>query len=550
MAAMKKAIILARVSTAGQAEEELPIESQIEVSRAKAGELGADVIKVFIEDGVSGRKLNRDVFDEAVDYCELRDIDYFILWNTARFARHRALAAWTKFNLRRRGTEMVYVSQNIDTSTDEGWLLEGLFELMDENTSRTISKDTLRSMLKNARDGHFNGSGVPHGYRSVPNGQRRRLQVRPEEAEIVREIFFQFSNGAGTKSIAIALNSSGRLCRGKLWTKGRIIYLLKNWVYAGYLTFNRNDHANKRIRPESEWIRTKSHEPIIQEEAFMEVQKLFAERAPAVQRGSPKSRFLFTGLLRCGACGTGMQIESATGRNRVYSYYNCRGAQRGTGCANRRLPANDLDQWLLGFVLDRILSPERVAEIIQQIYELKGKFVKDREGKRADLVAELRNKEARRRRLYEVLELHGKDAPNLGDIGPRLAELNERMRAIETELTDLENQPVPQAKIGDREIREIGDYLRQLLEETGDPKKVREFLGSFIDKAVIAGDRVTIHYNQAKLIGSGGEVHNARNWHPNSSAQPGRAPRLRRGAIVANALIAAETCNRSRSDRQ
>lgn len=501
---MKKAIVYARVSTPGQAEEGVSLPSQIDSGRKRAELLGAAVIKEFVDDGISGRSSERPAFLAAIDYCAIHGVDYFITWSTSRFARNRLDAAAFKQLLRKRGTKVVYISTDIDGESDDGWLLEGLFELMDEQFSRTLSKDTSGHMLRNARDGYFNGATVPYGYRSVPDGNRRRLQVYSDEASIVREIFYQFGNGAGTKSIAIALNSSGRTRRGKPWTKSRISYMLKNWVYAGYLTFNRSDHTNKRIRPESEWIRTKSHEPIVQEENFMEMQKLFTERAPAIARGSPKSRFLFTGLLRCGVCDAGMQIETATGRNRVYSYYSCRGAQRGTGCTRRRLPGNELDQWLLGFILDRILSPERIAEIIQQIYELKGKFVKDREAKRAALVAELRNKEARRRRLYEVLELHGKDAPNLGDIGPRLSELNERIRAIETELSDLERQPVPQAQIDDREIREIGDYLRQLLEETGDPKKVREFLSSFIDKVVIVGDQVTIHYNQAKLVGSGG----------------------------------------------
>jgi DNA invertase Pin-like site-specific DNA recombinase len=514
MDTMKKAIVYARVSTPGQAEQGVSLPSQIESGQKRAAQLEAEVVKEFIDDGISGRTSARPAFLAAVDYCALHAIDYFITWSTSRFARNRIDAAAYKQLLRKRGTKIVYISTDIDGESDDGWLLEGLFELMDEQYSRTLSKDTRGHMLRNARDGYFNGGTVAYGYRSTPEGNRRRLTVHPEEAAIVREMFNRCANGAGSKSIALALNAAGRLRRGQPWNKDLVLDMLKNWVYAGYVTFGRHDRTNKCLRPESEWIRRKSHEPIITEETFVEVQNKFAERAPRTLGGSPLSRFLFTGILRCGACGTRMQIEKATGRSRAYSYYNCHGAQRGTGCANRRLPANELDQWLMGVILDKILSRERIAAIIQQIYELKGQFARDRDTKRAALVADLRNNEARRSRLYEVLELHGKDAPNLADIGPRLAGHNERIRAIERELTVLENLAAPQAPISDREIQDIGEYLRRLLQETGDPEKIREFLGSFIDRAVLANEQVTIHYNQAKLVSSGGAVHSEGCVHP------------------------------------
>lgn len=500
----KTAIILARVSTAGQAEKELPIESQIEVSRSRAALLGAEVLKVFIEDGVSGRKVNRDVFDDAVEYCKAHQVDYFILWNTARFARHRALAAWTKYNIRRFGTEMVYVSQNIDASTDEGWLMEGLFELMDENTSRTISKDTRRSMMKNARDGFFNGGNVPYGFTVKAEGQRRRLTPHPVEAPVVRSVFDEFLKGVGTKSIARLMNDMGRLRRGRRWDKDHVGYMLKNWVYAGYITYNRHDPATRTIRPEDEWIRVKGHEPIITEEKFAMVQQQFIERTPIQSAAKPqKGKFLFSGMLRCGACNQTMQIETASGRSRSYSYYNCRSALRGSGCSNRRMSAPDVDQWLLSSVLDRILTADRIKEIALQIHAMKGAWVQDRELSRKVMVADLRKAEARRRRLFEVLELHGVNAPNLGDLKPRLEELNATIRGIEGRLTDLEQMEVPQVELDARQLDELSEYFRAIVENSDNPGKVRDFLSSFIDSVVITDGEAMINYNPSKLVGGG-----------------------------------------------
>ena len=83
----KAAIIYARVSTLAQAEEELPIESQLEVCRRKAAELDAVVLREFVDAGISGRTDQRRAFQDALAFCRMNRVDYFVVWNTARFAR-------------------------------------------------------------------------------------------------------------------------------------------------------------------------------------------------------------------------------------------------------------------------------------------------------------------------------------------------------------------------------------------------------------------------------------------------------------------------------
>ena len=496
---MKKAIILARVSTAGQAKEELPIASQVEAGHAKAAELDADVVKVFIEDGVSGRKAQRDVLDQAIEYCGVMEIDYLILWNTARFARNRAVAAWRKRELRRGGTELAYCSQNIDSKSDDGWLLEGFFELIDEQQSRTISKDTKRSMMKNARDGYFNGGRVPFGYTVIQDGRRRRMAILEEEAHLVREIFGQALAGAGTKSIALWLNTAGLLRRGNKWTKNTIGLMLGNWVYAGYITFNRVEHATRQLRPSEEVIRTAAHPPIVREEDFMSVQRMVAARAPA-PGGSGTSGFYFTGLAKCGICGAGLQIRTGVGRKRkVYSYYQCGATIRGKACSSRMIPAPKLDAWLMDALMTRILARPRIEELARQMHELSGSWVKERAARRAALVAELRGIEARRRRLFELLEEHGKDAPNLGDLTSRLREHNARIRAIEGELAALEEMQAPALDVTRESIEEIYAFVEGTI-RNGSPKKIREFLGSFVERVVLEDRRAVIHYQPARLV--------------------------------------------------
>lgn len=103
---------------------------------------------------------------------------------------------------------------------------------------------------------------------------------------------------------------------------------------------------------------------IISKEIFMSVQNMIGDRAPSEGAGSPHSNFVFTGLLKCGICGSAMQTESAHGNGGKYHYYNCSAALRGKTCKSRRIPAGELDAWLIDAIMDRILTHARLAEFI------------------------------------------------------------------------------------------------------------------------------------------------------------------------------------------
>ena len=523
----KTAIIYLRVSSVQQARKELPVESQLQFAHAKAKELGAVVVKVFTDNGVSGRTDQRPEFQDAIRYCELYKPDYFIAWDTARFARNRIDAAQYKRDLREIGTDVVYVSMSIDSKTDEGWFLEALLEVMDESTSRRISKDTRRSMMKNATEGYFNGGRVPFGYRTIAEGQRKRLAVNEDEAPTVRRIFELCDRGVGAHTIAVTLNNAGQLQRGWKWVKNKVLYVLKNPVYAGYTVFNRRRHGAGSQEPEENWIRTKSHEAIIDEETFMRVQSLITDRAP-MQGGGARSTHLFTGLLKCGHCGAPMHIESATGRSSTYFYYRCSNAKQQLGCSGpgRRISAPALDEFLVESILDKILTRDRVTEIIREIERATGDWWKERERRRAAIVAEIRTAEQRQKNLFDILELHGKDAPNLADLTGRLRELKSQIATLEERLVELEQEADPDLDISDDDIQEATDALRAVVTGCEDPATVRAFFATFVERVVVESDRAVIEYDPTKIMNHGTcvtVVHSKNTWLPDLDSNQGPA---------------------------
>lgn len=519
----KTAIIYSRVSTVRQADDGLPIESQIEHGYKKAESLPAQVVREFTDAGISGRTDERPAFREAIAYCKTYSIDYFICWSTSRFARNKLDAALYKRELEKNGTRVVYVSVDLDNRTDAGWMMESILEIFDEHYSRQISSDTLRSMIKNAKDGFFNGGTVPFGYTAHIVGKRVKLFINDQEAAIVREIYRHYLEGIGIKAICTNLNERGLYYRSGPWTKNQLTHLLKSEVYCGLIVFNKTNRTTRKLRPREEWIITKSHEPIIEEVTFMAVQSLFDSRKPAIGVGSPKSNFVFTGMLKCGSCGATLQIETATGRDRVYHYYNCRNWLVGKSCVPRRFPAEELDVFLITTILDKVLTAHMMAETVADLHELSSKWINDRAQKRADLSNTMRGVETRLRNLYEVLELHGKDAPNLGDLTIRIRELRLQRDAAETALIALEAEKPPTGNISRVEIEEMAELMRDVVLNTTDERKLRGFFSSFVEKIVIEAKEVKIEYNGERIMNRAqeGTVHSHAIWLPDLGSNQG-----------------------------
>ncbi|WP_371134193.1 recombinase family protein [Polaromonas sp.] len=503
---MKRAIIYARVSSKRQADDGLPIESQLDRCRVKAEALGAEVLKEFVDGGISGTTDKRPAFQEAINYCSLMDVDYFITWSSSRFARNVLDAGRYKLVLQTYRTRLTYVSSDVDVSTDDGWLMDGFFALFDEHVSRRVSSDTRRSMLKAAGDGYFMGGRVPFGYAAIPDGKRRRLVEHPGEAETVRRVYDLSLQGHGVKIIAMTLNDAGLFLRGRRWAKNTVNFMLTSEVYCGVSIFNRL--TKRKPNPPDLWVRVSSHPAIIDAETFGKVQQSLQARRPERVGGIPRSQAVFAGLLRCGHCEGALTLTNGTARDGTrHHYYGCCTHMRGKEkCNFKNIRVDSMDPWLVSELLDKVLTPETVIKVVKDATAMGGQWARDRQLRRDALVRGLREAEGKRGKLYSVLELLGENAPNLADLGPRLRELNAQIKDLEQSLIKLEDEPTGPLDAPELDVMEVSGMLRGLVEQCQDVKKLRTFLGSFIEKATVTGDTVAVEYNEGRMMSLGGSA--------------------------------------------
>ncbi len=498
----KTAVIYARVSTVRQAEDELPLKSQIQQCKEKANSLGARIDRVFVDEGKSGRYDNREEFQNAITFCETMGTDLLVTWSTSRFARNKVDAGLYKLRLAKAGTEIAYVSLNIDRNSDGGWMTEGVLELFDEFYSRQIAADTTRSMMKNAHEGYFNGGRIPFGYESYQapeNPKRKRLRPLESEASIVREIFKLRVNGSGAQTISIYLQGKGITNRGLNWTKSSILALLRNDAVVGRVVFGRRNRPSRRMRPRSEWTIVDAHEPLVSIDVWESVQSEMNSATASSNKGSPKSTYLFTGILHC-EDGSSMQIESAKGSTKRYWYYNCRSAQKKGSGNNRRIPAREFDEWMLGEILDRILTRDFLQSVVEDLNEVCSTWVKDHRRRRQAAAGALSAVEGKNSKIYGLLETYGKDTPNLGDLTKRLRANNKEIDRLEKQLTIVDAEQQPELTVSQADIAELADALRYIIQTTSDAKKLRHFFASFIDKIWLGDNSVRIEYRPECLI--------------------------------------------------
>lgn len=124
----------------------------------------------------------------------------------------------------------------------------------------------LHALKENARQGFFNGSKPPLGYKTgeldlpAAKGKKKRLVVDETEAPTVRRIFELYYRGLngvdmGPLQIASHLDERGVKRRGAKWRPNTVQHLISDNAYMGDYVFNKTEAKAKKLKPEDQWVR-------------------------------------------------------------------------------------------------------------------------------------------------------------------------------------------------------------------------------------------------------------------------------------------------------
>ena len=231
-------------------------------------------------------------------------------------------------------------------------------------------------MCENARQGYWNGSRPPFGYKIIAaemRGARTKKKIEPDptQFETLRLIFrlARIGDGEGSMGvpqIAAYLNEHGlRTQIGGRWGVGAVHELLTRTTYFGVQRFNVSG-KRKGTKKSAEEIVEVCVPAIIDREEFNEVQAIMKSRA--AQLRAPRfvnAPTLLGGVVFCAACGGAMTLRRS-GKGEEYRYYTCSTTARQgkTGCRGRTVAMADLNELVVDRVERRLVEPSRLEEVL------------------------------------------------------------------------------------------------------------------------------------------------------------------------------------------
>ena len=345
--------IYARVSTEWQAEHGYSIGTQIEACRKKAEEMGAFVVKEYIDDGYSGGFLERPALDNLRDAVQDGLYEAVIFHDADRMARKLIHQLILTEELEKAGCRPVFVLERFD-NTPEGnmsYQMKGVFA---EYERAKIRERTMRGKRAKLRAGKAINDSHIYGYDF--DRETCCYVVNPAEAEIVKRVYqwYVVDMVGGCEVIADMLNKQGIPSpTGVKWCASSVRNIIHRPHYTGRYFSNTKYHKKtgpksyKKIpRPREEWIEM-TCPAIIPAELHEKALEIKSKKRTYKTWKKNNDIGLLQGLAYCGHCGT--RIRICTDGKRGRRWYQCpESAPRNGGkCPSRymELPVADALFW-------------------------------------------------------------------------------------------------------------------------------------------------------------------------------------------------------------
>lgn len=371
-----RAAIYSRYSTDRQSESS--IADQVRVCEDYAAKHGLTVAARYADEGISGAAIgNRPAFNQLMSEANAGAFDVILVVDLSRLSRSAGDLNKTIDRLVFSGIRLVGVSDGYDSSRRGHKLQAGVHGITGESYREMIRYRTHEALTSRALSHHFAG-GLAYGYRSIPDGDRRRLEIEPAEAEAVRWIFARYAEGWSLREIVYDLNAREVLSpRGGSWAVSALFGspakgtgILNNTLYAGRMVWNRSQWLKdpdtgtrkRRERDRSEWIIQPVPElRIVDDATWTAVERRMASRKP--MKTGRRPAYLLSGILRCGVCG-GAYVVVYRDRYGCAAHKDRGPAVCGNGLRVRRA---DLERDILAAVKADLLAPDKIEAFRREL---------------------------------------------------------------------------------------------------------------------------------------------------------------------------------------
>ena len=470
----KRAIIYGRVSYDDRKNDDINLQSQLEMGREYCQEHGYTVVAELAEDdrGASGADFNLPRLNEALDMARAGQADVLVARELDRFARKLAKQLIVEQEFKRAGVDVEYALEEYE-DTPEGQLTKNVRAIIAEFEREKISERMTRARLNRVKAGSVMAHGQPpFGYRIAKVGTKSVFVIDEQEARIVRLIFDWYIQGNKRTEIVAKLNAmnvatwqdkNGIRCKKRptgCWSVPTISKILSNETYCGVWHYRKTTRVNgKKVRrPREEWLSVEVPAIVSREtwEAVHEIRERNKKRA----KRNRKYHYLLVGHIICGHCALSLRGNAQQGRNRLYMYYRCNGHDPKTvrTCDLPRFRVEQVDTAVWQWIREKMsnsLELRKVLENRQAEQERENAPLRERLSVVDELIKENQVK------LERALDLY------LSGDFPREM-LTERKARLETAIAALEKErhglavTLEARTLTSEQVQSIDDFAREV----------------------------------------------------------------------------------------
>ena len=290
------------------------------------------IYKVYREEGVSAKNMNRPKFQEMMRDLKDGKINRIIVYKLDRLTRSiQDLEVICKL-IEKYHCSLDSVSEEINTDTAMGVFFIRMTTILAQLEIERTSERTKFGLKGAAKNGHFCGK-APIGYRKI----NKELVIDDLESEVVKEIFDDYVNGLSVCTITKKLNNKNALNRN--WRTTTIDRMLSNYIYCGDYLYGKRAKNMKPIHLEN------ICPAIIDKETFKMVQ---TQKERNLKNYTRKHTYVYMQKIVCSKCNKIMGGSSSTSKNKpTQIYYKC-------NCCNTRINEKKIEKPLMLFLNDML----------------------------------------------------------------------------------------------------------------------------------------------------------------------------------------------------
>ena len=321
-----------RVSTDDQVREGFSLDEQEKEMKKLCMYKNYQIYKVYREEGVSAKNMNRPKFQEMIQDLKDGKINRIIVYKLDRLTRSiQDLEVICKL-IEKYHCSLDSVSEEINTDTATGVFFIRMTTILAQLEIERTSERTKFGLKGAAKNGHFCGK-APIGYRKI----NKELVIDDLESEVVKEIFDDYVNGLSVCTITKKLNNKNALNRN--WRTTTIDRMLSNYIYCGDYLYGKRAKNMKPIHLEN------ICPAIIDKETFKMVQ---TQKERNLKNYTRKHTYVYMQKIVCSKCNKIMGGSSSTSKNKpTQIYYKC-------NCCNTRINEKKIEKPLMLFPNDML----------------------------------------------------------------------------------------------------------------------------------------------------------------------------------------------------